>query len=116
MHIECRGKRRDLHVVGPFARLAHFLNMLFKLLLQLFFCIVCGVDACWLCSGGGAFRISSQVVHSHVLSVKFRVIPHVLDGGLAEERVHFLVAVKLIRQSIEQAVALHTVSGEHGEK
>lgn len=35
-----------------------------------------------------------------------------LNSGVSEECVHLLVAVELVRQSIEEAVALHGVSGE----
>ena len=70
VHVESRGKGRDLHVVRPFSRLAHLLDVLFKLLLQLCLGVVCSVDACRCGRGGGAFGVPAQVVHSHVLTVK----------------------------------------------
>lgn len=106
MHVESRGKGRDLHVVGPFSRLAHLLDMLFELLLQLCFCVVRSVDACRCGRGGGAFGVPAQVVHGHVLTVEVGVIPHVLNSGVSEECMHLLVAVELVRQSIEEAIAI----------
>lgn len=68
--VEGGGEGGNLHVVGPFARLAHLFHMFLELLLQLFFCVIGGVDTSGGCSSGLAFRISSHVVDSHVLTVE----------------------------------------------
>lgn len=109
--IESRGKGRDFHVVCPLARLTHLLYMMVKLLLQLLFSVVGGVETL----GGGigsssssrlAFGISPHIIDGHVLAVKVCTIPHVLDGGGTQDLVHVLVAVELVGQGVEQAVAL----------
>lgn len=70
MHIKGRSKSRHLHVVGPFARLAHLRYMLFELLLQLLLCVVGSVDASGQCSGRLAFGIPPHAVDGHVLAVE----------------------------------------------
>jgi hypothetical protein len=83
VHVEGGCKRRDFHVVCPLAGLAHLLDVLFELLLQLLLCEIRGVDACGHGRRGLAFGISPHVVHGHVLAVEIRVISHVFDGGRA---------------------------------
>lgn len=106
MHIESGCKCRHFHVVSPLAGLAHPLHVLFKLLLQLLLCEVCGVDAGGHGSGGLAFRVSSHVVYGHVLAVEVCIVSHMLDGSRPQDLVHVLVAIELVGQGVEQAVAL----------
>lgn len=103
--IEGRGEGGDLHVVGPLARLTHFFYMVLELLLQLLFGIVACVEA--LGSGGGrlAFGIAADIVDGHVLAVKICTVLHVLNGRGTQYLVHVLVAVELVGQGVEQAVA-----------
>lgn len=105
--IEGRGKGGDLHVVGPLAGLAHFFHMVLELLLQLLLGVVACVHAL-CCSGGGgrlALGVAADIVDGHVLAVKVCAVLHVLNGGGAQHLVHVLVAVELVGQGVEQAVA-----------
>lgn len=109
--IKSRGKGRDLHVVSPLARLTHLLYMVLKLQLQLLFSVVGGVET--LSGGIGsssrlAFGIPPHIIDGHVLAIKVCTVPHVLYGGGAQDLVHILVAVELVRQGVEQAVAIAT--------
>lgn len=82
--------------------------MMLKLLLQLLFSVVGGVEALGGGIGSGgrlAFGIPPHIVDGHVLAVKVCTVPHVLYGGGAQEVVHVLVAVELVGQGVEQAVA-----------
>lgn len=106
MDIERRGKGRYLHVVSPFAGLSHLLHMLFELLLQLLLRVVCGIDASGQRSRGGAFGVPPHAVDGHVLAVEVCVVAHMLNGRDAKDVVHILVAIELVGQGIEQAVAL----------
>jgi hypothetical protein len=105
VNIKSGCKSRDFHVVGPLAGLSHLLNMELELPLQLLFGISRRLDGGGQGSGGLAFGVPANVVHSHVLAVEARVLLHVLDGDCAKHLVHVLGAVELIRQGIEQAVA-----------
>lgn len=107
-NIDLKGgcKRRDFHVVGPLAGLAHLLDMELKLPLQLQLGIGRRLDGGGHGGGGLAFGIAANVVDGHVLAVEARVLLHVLDGECAEDLVHVLGAVELIRKGIEEAVAL----------
>ena len=83
MHIESRGKGRDLHVVGPLAGLAHLLDMVLKLPLQISVGeggrVGTGVQG----GRGLSLGVTADTVDRHVLAVEVRVILHVLDGGHA---------------------------------
>jgi hypothetical protein len=70
VHVEGGCKRRDFHVVCPLAGLAHLLDVLFELLLQLLLCEVCGVDTRGHGTRGLAFGISPHVIHGHVLAIE----------------------------------------------
>ena len=113
--VESRGKRRDFHVVGPLARLAHLLDVLVKLLLQLVVGVVGGVEPLG-CRSRLAFGIAAHVVDGHVLAVKVCILLHMLYGGYTQRLVQMLVATQLVGQGVEQAVALHGVSSGHAEK
>jgi hypothetical protein len=104
--VKGRCKGGYFHVVGPLARLSHLLHMVFKLLLQLLLGVVCCINARRHSSRGPAFRVSSHIIHSHVLAIKVRVVSHVFDGCSPQDLVHLLVAVELVGQGVEQAVAL----------
>ena len=106
MHVHGGREGRHLHVVGPLAWLSHLLDMVFELLLQLLFRVIGGVDAGERRSRGLAFGVAADMVDGHVLAVEVCVGLHVLDGGSAEHLVHLLVAVQLVGQGVEQAVAL----------
>jgi hypothetical protein len=104
--VQGRGKGRNLHVVGPLARLAHLLDMVLELLLQLLLGVVGGVDVGGRGGGGLAFWVSADAVDSHVLAIEVGVCLHVLYGLCPEDLVHFLVAVELVREGVEQAVTI----------
>jgi len=102
--VESRGKRRDFHVVGPLAGLAHLLDVLFKLQLQLLVGVVGGVDPLGCCSCL-AFGVAAHVVDGHVLAVEVGVLLHVLYSGCPQRLVQPLVATQLVGEGVEQAVA-----------
>ena len=87
--------------------------MLFKLLLQLLIGVACGVKTVGGSCCSLALGVSSHGVAGHVLAVEVGAVLHVLYGGGAQHLVHVLVAVELVRQGVEEAVALGKVSLEH---
>lgn len=122
MHIQGRSESGHLHVIGPLARLPHLLDMVFELLLQLLLGVVGGIDTSVQRSGGLAFGIPPYVVHSHVLTVEIRVVSHVLNSRRAQYLIHFLVAIELVGQGVEEAVAvtsyltgIQSIGLEYGE-
>jgi hypothetical protein len=110
--VQGRGKGRNLHVVGPLARLTHLLDMVLELLLQLLLGVVGGVDVGGRGGGGLAFWVSADAVDSHVLAIEVGICLHVLYSLCPEDLVHFLVAVELVREGVEQAVTWPGISNE----
>lgn len=102
VNVQGRGKSRDLHVVCPFSRLAHLLDVVFELFLQLGLGVEARIDASLFGSSSRlAFWVSADIVARHVLAVEVCILLHVLDGGDAKHVVHFLVAVQLVREGVE---------------
>lgn len=107
MHVHCGGKGGDFHVVGPLARLSHLHHMSFKFLLQLFLGVEVKVDRRGSSSPvlGPALGIASARIDDHVLAVEIGVVPHVGYRRVSQCEVLSLMAIQLVRQGVEQAVA-----------
>lgn len=108
MHVQCRRKGRDLHIIRPLAGLSHLHHMSLKFLLQLFFGVELQVDGSGSSSPvlGPALRVASDRVNHHVLAIKVGILPHVGYGRISQGPVLSLVAIKLVGQGVEQAVAV----------
>jgi hypothetical protein len=90
----CKGG--DLHVVGPLARLSHFLEVEVELLLELLFGVEGEVDGRGQLGVGFTLGVAADGVDDHVLAVELGVDPHVCNCRVAEGLVLTLVAVELV--------------------